>query len=306
MTSGGSLRALLAQGAFVVTAEVTPPLAADQGALLDRAAPLRGLADAVNVTDAAGARVALSSLASAAILARAGFEPILQMTCRDRNRIAIAGDLLGAAALGVTNLLLLHGDDPARGDLPEAKAVYDLDSRAVMSLARRMRDQGSLPSDRAIDRPPAFFIGGADTPFDPPPGWQPKGLAAKAEAGADFVQTQFCFDLEVARRYLGRLREAGLTERLHVILGVGPLASARSARWMTETLHGVTVPEAVIERLDRAADPAAEGRALCVELIQGLAEIEGAAGVHVMAPLQGAEAIARVIGDSGVLKRSEP
>lgn len=306
MTTGGSLSALLARGAFVVTAEVTPPLAADQGALLQRAAPLRGLADAINVTDAAGARVALSSLASAAILARAGFEPVMQVTCRDRNRIALAGDLLGAAALGVTNLLVLHGDDPARGDLPEAKGVYDLDSRAVMSLARRMRDQGTLPSDRAIDHPPAFFIGGADTPFDPPPDWRPTGLAAKAEAGADFIQTQFCFDLEVARRYLARLRDAGLTEQLHLILGVGPLASARSARWMNETLHGVSVPEALIERLEKAADPAAEGRALCVELIQGLAETEGAAGVHVMAPLQRADAIARVIADSGVLKGREP
>ena len=301
MASQGRLESLLAQGSFVVTAEITPPLTASAGVLLERAKPLEGLADAVNVTDAAGARAALSSFAAAALLARAGLEPVVQLTCRDRNRIAMAGDLLGAAAQGVVNILVLHGDDPAGGDQPEAKAVHDLDSRQVMSLARRMRDQGTLLSGRKIEPAPHFFIGAADTPFDPPPDWQPKGLAAKAEAGADFAQTQFCFDVEVARRYVGRLADAGLTERLKMILGVGPIASARSARWMDENLHGVSVPTAVIERLEAAADPAAEGRKLCIELIQGLSEISGVAGVHVMAPLQGAEAIARVIDDSGIL-----
>jgi methylenetetrahydrofolate reductase (NADPH) len=302
MAEGGTLARLLAAGDFVVTAEVTPPLSADAGALLARAAPLKGLADAVNVTDAAGARVAMSSFAAAAILVREGIEPVLQLTCRDRNRIAIAGDLIGAAAQGVHNMLVLHGDDPKGGDQPEAKPVHDLDSRAVMSLARQMRDQGTLPSGRKIEPPPQLFIGGADTPFDPPPDWQPESLLAKAEAGADFTQTQFCFDLEVAKRYIGRLADAGLTERLKMILGVGPLASARSARWMNDNLHGVTVPEAVIARLEGAADQAAEGRKLCVELIQGLKEIPGVAGVHVMAPLQGAEAIAQVIEASGDLK----
>ncbi|MDH3473369.1 MAG: methylenetetrahydrofolate reductase [Rhodospirillales bacterium] len=302
MAEGNTLARLLAAGDFVVTAEVTPPLSADAGTLIAKAAPLKGLADAVNVTDAAGARAAMSSFAAAAILVREGIEPVLQLTCRDRNRIAIAGDLIGAAAQGVHNMLVLHGDAPEGGDQPEAKPVHDLDSRAVMNLARQMRDQGTLPSGRRIEPPPRLFIGGADTPFDPPPDWQPKGLVAKAEAGADFAQTQFCFDPAVAGRYMARLAEAGLTERIKVILGVGPLASARSARWMNDTLHGVTVPGAVIERLERAADQAAEGRKLCVELIQGLREIPGVAGVHVMAPLQGAEAIAQVIEASGVLK----
>jgi methylenetetrahydrofolate reductase (NADPH) len=302
MAEGGTLARLLAAGDFVVTAEVTPPLSADAGALIAKAAPLKGLADAVNVTDAAGARAAMSSFAAAAILVREGIEPVLQLTCRDRNRIAIAGDLIGAAAQGVRNMLVLYGDAPERGDQPEAKPVHDLDSRAVMSLARQMRDQGTLPSGRKIEPPPQLFIGAADTPFDPPPDWQPKGLLSKVEAGADFTQTQFCFDLAVTGRYMARLAETGLTERIKVILGVGPLASARSARWMNDNLHGVTVPAAVIERLEGAADPAAEGRGLCVELIQGLKEIPGVAGVHVMAPLQGAEAIAQVIEESGVLK----
>ena len=302
MTPPGGLESLLAAGHFVVTAELAPPLAADAGALLDRAAPLKGLADAVNVTDAAGARTAMSSLAAAAVLVQAGIEPVLQMTCRDRNRIALTGELMGAAMLGIPNILVLHGDDPKGGDQPEAKPVYDLDSRRLIALARQLRDEGTLPSGRSVASPPRLFIGGADTPLDPPPDWRPDGLTAKAEAGAHFIQTQFCFDLEVARRYMARLEDAGLTRRLKMILGIGPIASARSARWMDENLHGVSVPAAVIERLERAADPAAEGRKLCVELIQGLSEIPGVAGVHVMAPQQKPAAIAAVIEDSGVLK----
>jgi methylenetetrahydrofolate reductase (NADPH) len=295
VTTASNLQRRLAAGHFAVTAEVIPPLSADANRLLARAAPLRDLVDAVNVTDGAGARVTLSSFAAAAILAHAGIEPVLQITCRDRNRIALAGELIGAAAQGVRNILVLHGDQPAIGDEPEAKPVYDLDSKAVMTLARDMRDQGTLPSGRAIDPPPSLFIGAADTPLDPPPGWRPEGLLAKAEAGADFVQTQFCFDLEVARRYAARVVETGITERLHLLIGLGPIASARSARWMRDNLHGVSVPDRVIERLERAADPATEGRRLCAELIEGLRETAGVSGVHLMAPLQGTEAIARVI-----------
>jgi len=302
MTRPGSLSALLDAGHFVVTAEVTPPLSAGPDALLAKAAPLKGLADAVNVTDGAGARVALSSFAAAAILARAGIEPVLQVTCRDRNRIALAADLLGAAALGVDNLLVLRGDDPKSGDHPDAKPVFDLESKEVIALARQMSDDGVLPSGRKIESPPDFFVGAADTPLDPPPDWRPDGLLAKAEAGAHFVQTQFCFDPAVAGRYLARLRDAGLTERLKIILGVGPIASARSARWMNENLFGVSVPDKVIERLEQAADPATEGRRFCAELIQAVAEIPGLAGVHIMAPQQRSDAIVDVIERSGVLR----
>lgn len=302
MTRPGSLSALLDVGHFVVTAEVTPPLSAGTDALLAKAAPLKGLADAVNVTDGAGARVALSSFAAAAILARAGIEPVLQVTCRDRNRIALAADLLGAAALGVNNLLVLRGDDPKSGDHPDAKPVFDLESKEVIALARQMSDDGVLPSGRKIESPPDFLVGAADTPLDPPLDWRPDGLLAKAEAGADFVQTQFCFDPAVAGRYLARLRDAGLTEQLKIILGVGPIASARSARWMNENLFGVSVPDQVIERLEQAADPAAEGRRFCAELIQALSEIPGLAGVHIMAPQQSGDAIVQVIEESGILR----
>jgi methylenetetrahydrofolate reductase (NADPH) len=300
MAAGGHLRRLLASGRFAVTAEVTPPLSGDAAALLAKAAPIKERVDAINVTDAAGARVAMSSFAAAAILAQNGIDPVCQVTCRDRNRIALAGDLIGAAAQGVTNVLVLYGDDPSGGDHPDAKLVHDLDSRAVMQMARQMREEGILPSGRAIESPPRFFIGAADTPRDPEPDWQPSGLQAKLEAGADFVQTQFCFDLAVARRYLARLTEAGITERLKMLVGVGPIASARSARWMRDNLFGVSVPDHVIDRLDKAAEPAAEGRRICIELIQGLRETPGVAGVHVMAPRQSMETVAQIIEDSGV------
>jgi methylenetetrahydrofolate reductase (NADPH) len=291
----GSLAARLAEGAFAATAEITPPLAASAEPLLALAAPLRGRVDAINVTDGAGARATMSSFAAAAILAREGFEPVAQVTCRDRNRIALAGDLIGVAAQGVRNLLVLHGDDPQRGDMPEAKPVYDLDSRGVMHMVREMRDSGTLPSNRAIEPPPRLFIGGADTPFDPPPDWAPESLLAKAEAGADFVQTQFCFDAEMVRRYMARLADAGLLERLSFLIGVGPLASVRSARWMNENLFGVTVPDSVIGRIEGATDQRAEGERICVELIEALREVPGVSGVHIMAPLGGSEAIAGVV-----------
>jgi len=293
MTSG--LKKRIGAGEFVLTAEIVPPLSARADKLLAEAALLRGRVDAINVTDAASGRTTMSSFASAAILASSGYEPILQVTCRDRNRIALAGDLLGASAQGVRNLLILHGDDPRGGDQPDAKAVFDLNSRELMALVRDMRETGMLPSGRKIDPPPEFFIGGADVPQDPGPDWSPKSLAGKADAGAGFVQTQFCFDLGVARRYIDRLRSEGLTERVGVIIGVGPIRSAKSARWMNENLFGVHVPDAVVERLENASAPAEEGQAICAELIEGLRQIPGVAGAHIMAPGSGTAAIAAVL-----------
>lgn len=289
-----SLARRLADKAFTITAEVIPPLAAAPAPLLARVAPLRGLVDAVNVTDAAGARTTMSAYAAGAILAAAGWEPVLQAVCRDRNRIALAGDILGAAAQGVRNVLVLHGDDPAAGDQPEAKPVYDLDSRAALALIADM-NAGRSPSGRAIEPPPDLLLGAADTPFDPPPDWRPDRLRAKADAGARFVQTQFCYDAAVVRRYMQRVIDDGLGERLSVLVGVGPLASARSARWMNEHLFGVHVPDALIARLERAADPAAEGIRLCAALIDDLRGVPGVSGVHMMAPAGGSAAIAAVL-----------
>src|SRR5450631_1837141 len=255
----------LTGGQFVLTAEVVPPVSCDPQDLLARALPLRGVADAVNVTDGAGARAHMSATAAAALLVGAGIEPILQLTCRDRNRIALQGELMGAAALGIRNLLLLRGDDPKAGDQPDAKPVFDLDSRGLTETARSIRDDGKLPHGAAVAGRAEFFIGAADLPIDPPPGWRPDGLAAKVAAGAQFVQTQFCMDTAIVRRYVARLADAGLA--VFLLIGVNPLRSAKSAAWMRSHLFGTIIPDAMVARMESAADPVAEGRRICVEVI---------------------------------------
>ncbi len=298
--AASELQARLRSGQFVVTAEITPPVSTDPAEFLRRAMPLKGLVTAVNVTDGAGAKVHLSSLATAHFLVQSGIEPIFQMTCRDRNRLALQGDLLGAVALGIRNILVLGGDDPKVGDQPDAKAVHDLDSRGLIATAKRMRDESTLPSGTKIDGRVSLVIGAADMPIDPQPGWEPKSLRAKIEAGADFAQTQFCMDTGVARRYAARLRECGVN--LPILIGVAPIPSARSARWMKEKLFGTIIPDGFIQRLEKASDPKAEGRAICVEVLRELAEIPGVAGAHVMAPMAFSE-IPRVIEESGVAGR---
>ena len=295
-----TLRRKLARNQFVITAEITPPVSGGRHDLVARAAPLAGLADALNITDAASARPAMSSIAGAAILAAEGIEPVMQMTCRDRNRIALTGDLLGAAALGITNMLILHGDDPKAGDMPGAKPVFDLDSRALMNLAHHMSAEGTTLSGRQIIDPPDFFIGCADSPRDPGKDFSTAGLSAKIAAGARFAQTQFCFDLAIAKRYFSALDQAGITADLNIIAGVGPLLSLRQARYMNQNLFGVTIPDHIMARLENATDERAEGRAICVELIHALSAIKGVAGVHIMAPMQNAAAIAATIKDTGL------
>ncbi len=274
----------LLNGAFAVTAEITPPVSGAPEALLEMAEPLRGWVDAVNVTDGPRARVHMSSLAAASILVAHGIDPILQFTCRDRNRIALQSDLLGASALGIRNILVLRGDAPDPNEVPPLKTVFDLDSRDLIHLAAKMRDGSALPSGREIISSPRYFIGAADTPIDPKPGWRPTSLQRKVEAGAQFVQTQLCFDIDVVRRYAARLEETGVTDRVYLLIGLGPLASARSARWMRENLYGVIVPDNVVDRLEQADDPRAEGVRICAELIGQLQEIDGVSGAHLMAP----------------------
>ncbi|HEY4972118.1 MAG TPA: methylenetetrahydrofolate reductase [Steroidobacteraceae bacterium] len=283
--SSVALERRLRAGEFVITAEITPPLSADPHDLLDLALPLRDIADAVNVTDGASARAHLDVLTAAAVLARSGMEPVLQLTCRDRNRIALQSMLVGAAAQGLHNILVLRGDNPEAGDQPDAKPVFDLDSNTLLATAAAIRDRGELPHGRAVGGKAEFFLGAADTPIDPPPDWKPEGLKRKLKAGAQFVQTQFCLDPGVVRRYIERLREHELTESLFILIGLAPLASARSARWIRQHLYGSIIPDALIERLDAAADQKLEGRRVCVELMQQMQQIPGVAGVHLMAPL---------------------
>jgi methylenetetrahydrofolate reductase (NADPH) len=283
--SSGVLERRLRAGEFVITAEITPPLSADPQALLDIALPLRGVADAVNLTDGASARAHLDVLTAAGILVRAGIEPVLQLTCRDRNRIALQSMLVGAAAQGVRNILSLRGDDPAAGDQPEAKAVFDMDSTTLLTTAKAIRDRAELPHGQPVGGKADFFLGAADTPIEPAPDWKPEGLKRKLKAGAQFVQTQFCLDPGVVRRYIERLGEHQLTEQLFILIGLAPLASARSARWIRQHLYGSIVPEALIERLEAAADQKLEGHRICIELMQQMQQIAGVAGVHLMAPL---------------------
>src|SRR5256884_6126729 len=242
------------RGVFVVTAESRPPVRPDRPESIPRALPPRALATAANVTDGAGARVHLSSLAAAHFLVQNGIEPIFQMTCRDRNRLALQGDLLGAVSLGIRNVLCLAGDDPKLGDQPEAKAVFDLDSRGLLAMAHRMRAEQRLPSGTQVKGGVRQGLGAADMPIDPPPHWEPKALRAKLEAGADFVQTQFCMDVAVARRYARRLLDHGVAQRLPILIGAAPIPSAHSARWMREKLYGTLITDAQVARLLEARD----------------------------------------------------
>jgi methylenetetrahydrofolate reductase (NADPH) len=206
------------------------------------------------------------------------------LTCRDRNRLALQSDLLGAAALGLHNLLVLRGDDPTAGDQPDAKPVFDLDSGALIATAVAIRDRGELPSGRKVTGKADFFIGAADMPIDPPKDWQPKSLKAKVAAGAQFAQTQFCMDIGIVKRYVARLQKDKLPGKIALLIGVVPLRSAKSARWIKEQLFGAIIPDAIVERLDYAGDPIAEGKQICIDFIAQLAEVPGVAGAHIMAP----------------------
>ena len=292
----------LQAGHFAMTAETSPPDAASAESVLQRVACLKNVADAVNVTDGASARAHMSALAAATIMTGAGIEPVLQMTTRDRNRLALQGDVLGASALGIHNFLCLTGDKMTAGDQPEAAEVFEIDSGELMRQMRDMRDLGSFPNGRKIEPEPSLFLGAAEMPAEPGEHWPAQRLQAKIDNGTQFFQTQYCFDLEKVKRYCRGLVDGGFTEQAYFLIGIGPLASAKSARWMNDNLFGVHVPDAIIKRLEGAADQKAEGRAICAELLQGMAEIEGCAGAHLMAPHQEA-ACAQVILESGLLTR---
>lgn len=290
MAEAPGLQGAFAAGRFALTAETTPPLSADPEHLLARVRPLVGLADAVNVTDGAGARAHMAGLAAARLMAEAGLAPILQLTGRDRNKLALARDLIGAAALGVRAVLCLSGDPIEKGDAPDATAVTDLDSAGLVALAAQLRDAGTLPSGRTLQAAPRYLIGAADSPVEPREGWRPASLLKKIEAGIDFVQTQFCFDLDLFSRYRDRLRADGVPDRVRFLLGLAPLASARQGRWIRDNLPGSIVPDAVLARLEAAADPRAEGLRIGVELAEG-ARVRGVAhGAHFMGPGVEAEA----------------
>ncbi|MGH8167446.1 MAG: methylenetetrahydrofolate reductase [Woeseiaceae bacterium] len=286
VTAAHSFRQLLESGRFAVTAEIAPPRGASLEPLTLSVRDLKPVVSAINLTDGAGARVRMSSLAAAIHVKQLGVDPILQVTCRDRNRIAIQSDLLGAAAFGIANVLALYGDGIDAGDDPAAKPVFDLDARALLSAVQSMTVDGATLSGSELSTKAEFFPGAVDVPVDPGDDWSPQSLRMKKEAGARFVQAQFCFDMELLARYIDRLRDHGLTEEMYFLVGLGPLRSADGARWMRNNLHGTVIPDGIIRRLEAARDPRHEGIAICAELMQQAREIDGVAGVHLMAPGQ--------------------
>jgi methylenetetrahydrofolate reductase (NADPH) len=304
-TSPGRLERVLRAGAFAVTTELDPPDSADPEEVYRRARVFDGWVDAINATDGSGANCHMSSLAVCALLTRVGYAPVMQISCRDRNRIAIQGDILGGAAMGVCNLLCLTGDGVAAGDHPQAKPVFDLDSMTLLELARTLRDERRFQSGRKLSHAPRVFLGAAENPFAPPHEWRAERLAKKVAAGAQFIQTQYCFDVPVLQRFMDRAAGLGLLEHVFVLVGVGPLRSAKAAQWMRTHVPGVHIPDAVIARLAGATDQAREGRRLCVDLIREVRAIRGVRGVHVMAYRQ-EEAVAEVIAESGVLEGRVP
>jgi methylenetetrahydrofolate reductase (NADPH) len=303
--SHGRFERVLRAGHFAISTEIAPPDSADPEEVLRRAAVFDGYVDAINATDGSGANCHMSSLAVCALLTRVGYSPIIQVSCRDRNRIAIQGDLLGAAALGVCSVLCLSGDDVSVGDHPESKPVFDLDSVTLLQTARTLRDEERFLSGRHIEFAPRLFLGASINPFAPPHSARIDQFAKKVAGGAQFVQSQYCFDIEIAREFMTRARGMGLTERCHVLMGVGVLASAKTAKWLRGAIPGVHIPEEIIRRLEQAEKPKAEGRRIAVELMQQLAEIDGISGIHVMAYRQ-EEWVGEIVTQSGVLGTRKP
>lgn len=301
----GRLERILRRGEFAVTAELNPPDSANPEEVYERAAVFDGWVDGINATDGSGANCHMSSVGICALLTRMGYAPIMQISCRDRNRIAIQGDVLGAAAMGVGNMLCLTGDGVQAGDQPGAKPVFDLDCMSLLETVRLMRDNSRFLSGRKLTTSPSVFLGAAINPFAPPFDFRPHRLAKKIAAGAQFVQSQYCFDVPMLREYMERVNDMGLTEECFVLVGVGPLASAKAARWIRSNVPGIHIPDDVIARLEGAQDQKAEGKRLAIDIINEVKEIQGVSGVHVMAYRQ-EEFVAEIVHDSGVLKGRRP
>lgn len=308
MKSGSRLERLLGAGHFVVTAELGPPKGPEISTVERKIALLAGACDAVNVTDNQTAIVRLSSAATCAILHQHGIEPVMQMTCRDRNRLAMQSDIFGAVALGVRNLLCLSGDHQRFGNHPAAKNVYDLDSIQMIRMVKCLRDEGFTAGGDMVEGAVPLFIGGAANPFGDPFEMRIIRLAKKVAAGADFIQTQCIFDMPRFKEWMHRLVDLGLHERVAILAGVMPLKSAGAGRYINANVPGITVPEAIIERLSRAgrgAKAREEGIRLCVETIQELRTIEGVRGVHIMA-VEWEETVRPIVEMAGLLPRPEP
>lgn len=298
--SPGRLERVLRAGTFAVTAEIAPPDSADPQDVYERAAMFDGVVDAINATDGSGAHCHMSSVGMCSLLTRRGYAMVMQVSGRDRNRIAIQGDVLGASAMGVCNILCLSGDSVQVGDHPEAKPVFDMDCMSMLQMVRGMRDDSRFLSGRALTSPPKVFLGAAANPFGPPLDYRPYRLAKKIAAGAQFVQTQYCFDIKVFEEYMKAVRDMGLHERVYILAGIGPLASAKSAEWIRSNVPGVHIPDRTVARLKGAENQEEEGVRICIDVITHLKEIEGVSGVHIMAYKQ-EHRVAEIVERSNVL-----
>ncbi len=322
--TGSNLERVLHAGYFAVTAELGPPQNADGAVIRKKAALLKGNCDAVNLTDNQTAIVRMSSISAGAIVLQEGLEPVIQMTCRDRNRLAIQSDLLGAYALGIRNLLCLSGDHQTFGNHPTAKNVYDIDSIQLVHVVAAMRDQRVFEcGDEFKGQEPRFFVGAAASPFAGPVEFRPYRLAKKVQAGASFIQTQLVYDVDAFKVFMEKVRELGLHEKVYILAGVGPLKSPGMAKYMKDSVPGLLVPDVLIDRMTEAGAPWAgkskdeltkddkkaraaawqdEGIKICIELIQQLREVEGVAGVHIMA-IEWEDAVKPIVEGAGLLPR---
>jgi methylenetetrahydrofolate reductase (NADPH) len=283
MKAGSNLEKILTAGHFAVTGELGPPRGANTEAIRKKAGHLKGKVDAVNITDNQTGVVRMASWAASLLALQEGLEPNYQMVCRDRNRLAMQADILGAYAHGVRNMLCLSGDHQQFGDHPKSKGVFDIDSIQLISTVRGMRDDGKFLNGVEIDVPPKIFIGAAANPFGEPFEWRVYRLAKKVQAGADFVQTQCIYDMKRFREWLKQAEDMGLTEKIAILAGVTPLKSGGMARYMAKNVSGIIIPEEIIDRIVKAPKPAEEGIKLCVEQIEELREMKGIRGVHIMA-----------------------
>ena len=306
MKSKSNIERLLEKGEFVVTSECGPPRGSDADAVRKKGSLLKDLVDGVNVTDNQTSVVRMSSLASCIILKEMGFDPIWQMVCRDRNRIAIQSDILGAAALGINNLLCLSGDHQSFGDNPKAKNVYDIDSIQLIQTVKTLRDEGRFLSGDEVKGAPALFIGAAENPFADPFEFRAIRLGKKVKAGADFIQTQCIYNVEKFAKWMEEVRERGLHEQVAILAGVTPLKSAGMAKYMKKNVPGMDVPDSLIERLSAVPKEgqAEEGIKICVEMIQQFKEIEGVRGVHIMA-IEWEEKVAEIVKAAGLSPRPQ-
>jgi len=303
MKSGSQLERVLEKKLFAVTAELGPPKGNDIAVIKRKADLLRGFADAVNVTDNQTAIVRMASISASALLVQMGLEPVMQMTTRDRNRIAMQSDIFGATALGIKNMLCLTGDHHTFGNQVDSKNVHDLDSIQLIDCVRTMRDQKTLlGGQEKVEGEIKMFIGAAENPFGDPFEFRAIRLGKKVAAGVDFIQTQCIYDMNRFKEWMRMVRDRGLHERCHILAGVTPLKSGGMARYMAKNVSGIIIPDEIIDRIVKAKKPAEEGIRLCVEQIQELRGIEGVHGVHIMA-IEWEQMISQITEMAGLLPR---